>query len=81
MQDAVKMQRLDFAKVSKEPPQTYRRATSGTELGDLKRLRRKMSEARVVLTGQGAWEPVAYQSAPYDESYLQAMSTLENEES
>jgi len=80
MEGAEKMRPLDFSKVSKQAPQLYRRPASGTESGDLKRLRRKILEARKSIDSEGAWERVPFESAPYDDAYLEAMATLEREE-
>lgn len=77
MQNAEKMKPLDFTKVSKEPPTLYRRQSSGTAPGDIQRLRRRFSETK----GQGAGETFPYESAPYDEAFLDAMSIFEREES
>lgn len=77
MQNAEKMKPLDFTKVSKEPPALYRRLSSGTAAGDIRRLRRRFSEA----APQRAGEPTPYQSAPYDEAFVEAMSVFEREES
>ena len=77
MQNAEKMKPLDFTKVSKEPPTLYRRLNSGTAPGEIQRLRRRFSETR----GQGTGEPLSYQSAPYDDAFLDAMSIFEREES
>lgn len=77
MQNAEKMKPLDFTKISKEPPTLYRRLSSGTAPGEIRRLRRRFLEPR----SQGIGEPFSYQSAPYDEAFLDAMSIFEQEES
>jgi hypothetical protein len=77
MQDAEKMKLLDFKKVSKEPPTLYKRLTSGTPPGEIQRLRRRFSEVRNDIND----EHPAFQSAPYDEVFVDAMSIFEHEES
>jgi hypothetical protein len=77
MQNAEKMKPLDFTTVREEPPIPYRRLSSGTAPGDVRRLRRKFLD----IQSQGTAVPLSYQSAPYDAAFLDAMSIFEQEES
>lgn len=76
MQDAEKMKPLDFKKVSKEPPTLYKRLSSGTPSGEIQRLRRKFSAVQ-----SHGDEPLAFESAPYDDTFVDAMAVFEQEES
>jgi Protein of unknown function (DUF4065) len=80
MQDAVKMEPLDFRKVSKEPPRLYRRSKSGADARELRRLRKNFAEASEMLSAEGAGEPLRYVPAQYDEKYLRALAQFEDEE-
>jgi hypothetical protein len=80
MQGAVKMQRLDFKKVAKEPPPPYRRTKSGADPSTLRSLRRKFAEMSKGTAGLGAWEPMTHTSAQFDEKYLAALAGFEKEE-
>jgi hypothetical protein len=80
MHGAEKLQHLDFTKVSKEPPQLYRRRASKTEKRDLNRLRERFNQLRDESNQAGAWKPIQFESGPVDDALLNALSTLENEE-
>lgn len=80
MQGAVKMQRLDFTKVAKEPPRLYRRTKSGADPSTLRSLRRKFAEMSKGTAGLGAWEAISYPAAQFDEKYLAALAEFEKEE-
>lgn len=77
MQNAEKMKPLDFTKVSKEPPTLYKRLSSGTTPGEIQRLRRKFSEVK----SQAKDKSLSFQSAPYDDAFVDALSLFEREES
>jgi len=80
MQDAAKMERLDFKKLSKEPPKLYRRTKSGIDPAKLRSLRSKFAEMRERLAGEDAQKPVTYGSAKFDEKYFNALGEFEKEE-
>jgi hypothetical protein len=80
MQGAVKMQRLDFTKISKEPPHLYRRTKSGADARTLKELRRKFIELKNSTEGKGAWEQAKYDTGKLDEKYFAALAEFEREE-
>ena len=80
MQGAAKMERLDFRKVSKEPPRLYRRTKSGADPGTLRSLRNKFASLSKETAGQGAWESISHTSAQFDEKYLAALAEFEREE-
>ncbi|HWR14728.1 MAG TPA: hypothetical protein VN577_07855 [Terriglobales bacterium] len=80
MQDAVKMQRLDFTKVSKEPPRLYRRTKSGADSSQLKAVRRRFSQTFEEASGQESWRSIEHQSAPFDEKYFRALAEFDKEE-
>ena len=78
MQDVMKMQRLDFGKVSKEPPRLYRRTKSGTDPRELRRLKARFSEARQKLTTGRTG--TSYEQAPYDAVYVEALQAFDEQE-
>lgn len=80
MQGAVKMERLDFTKISKEPPHLYRRTKSGADAGTLRALRLKFAELSKNTAGQGAWEESSYAPGKLDEKYFAALAEFEREE-
>jgi hypothetical protein len=80
MQGAVKMDRLDFRKVSKEPPRLYRRSKSGADAKELRRLRKNFAEASKKLSAEGAGEALRFFPGEYDEKYLKALAQFEDEE-
>lgn len=80
MQGAAKMERLDFNKVSKEPPRLYRRTKSGADQATLRSLRSKFSDLNKSTAGQGAWEAISHTPAQADEKYLAALAEFEREE-
>lgn len=80
MQGAVKMERLDFKKVSKEPPRLYRRTKSGADAATLRSLRSKFADMGKGTTGRGAWEAISHTGAQFDEKYLAALAEFEREE-
>ncbi len=80
MQDAVKMQRLDFGKVSTEPPRLYRRTKSGSEIGKLHSLRRKFAETTKRIADSGTWQPISHEAGPFDDKYFSALAEFEKEE-
>ncbi|MBZ5522453.1 MAG: DUF4065 domain-containing protein [Acidobacteriia bacterium] len=80
MENAVKMKRLDFGKVAKEPPKLYRRVKSGTDAARLRELRRKFSEIGERIESEGAREPVRYKTGEFDEKYFSALAEFEKEE-
>jgi hypothetical protein len=61
MRDARKMERLDFSKVSKEPPRPYRRTKSGTDPRELRRLKARFVEERKKLSSENY---ASYEQAP-----------------
>lgn len=79
MRDARKMESLDFSKVSAEPPPPYRRAKSGTDVKELRRLKEKFQE----ITKKTLSEPsgVRHDQAPYDATYVKALEVLDEQES
>jgi hypothetical protein len=80
MQGAVKMERLDFNKVAKEPSRLYRRTKSGADPATLRSLRRKFAEMSKGTAGRGAWEEISHTAAQFDEKYLAALAEFEKEE-
>lgn len=74
------MERLDFKKVSKEPPKLYRRTKSGADAAKLRSLRGRFSEMRERQAGEVAQEPVRHGSAKFDEKYFNALAEFEKEE-
>ena len=80
MQGAVKMQRLDFTKISKEPPHLYRRTKSGADASTLKALRSKFIELNNSTAGKGAWEEAKYTTGKLDDKYFEALAEFEREE-
>lgn len=80
MQGAVKMERLDFKKVSKEPPRLYRRTKSGADAATLRSLRSKFADMSKGTAGRGAWEAISHTAAQFDEKYLAALAEFEREE-
>jgi hypothetical protein len=80
MQGAVKMQRLDFSKISKEPPHLYRKTKSGADARTLTELRKKFIELNNSTAGKGAWEEAKYTAGKLDEKYFEALAEFEREE-
>jgi hypothetical protein len=78
MRDATKMERLDFSKVSKEPPRPYRRTKSGTDPKELRRLKARFVEERKKLTG--GWTGTSVEQAPYDATYFEALQAFDEQE-
>lgn len=78
MQDATKMQRLNFGKVSKEPPRLYRRTKSGTDPRELRRLKARFVEEREKLTSGRT--RTTYEQAPYDAVYIEALRAFDEQE-
>jgi hypothetical protein len=79
MRDAIKMDRLDFTKVSKEPRPDYRRTKSGTDFKDLRRLKTRFKEATSKLLSER--NGIRYDEAPYDDTYFEALKALDEQES
>lgn len=79
MRDARKMERLDFSKVSVEPPPPYRRTKSGTGIKELRSLRGKFQEVTKKMLSEPA--RVRHEQAPYDAAYLKALEVLDEQES
>jgi Antitoxin SocA-like, Panacea domain len=80
MQGATKMERLDFRKVSKQPPRLYRRTKSGSDTATLRKLRSKFADLSNETVGRGAWESISHTPAQFDETYLAALAEFEREE-
>lgn len=78
MREARKMERLDFSKVSTEPPRPYRRTKSGTDPRALRRLKDQFLEERKKLTS--AVTTASYEQAPYDAAYLEALQAFDEQE-
>jgi hypothetical protein len=78
MQDAAKMQRLDFSKVLKEPPRLYRRTKSGTDPKELRRLKARFANEREKLRTKRA--TTSYEQAPYDAVYVEALQAFDEQE-
>jgi hypothetical protein len=78
MRDARKMERLDFTKVSKEPPRPYRRTNSGTDPKELRRLKARFAEERKKLASERP--TVSYEQAPYDATYFAALEAFDEQE-
>jgi len=78
MKNAAKMERLDFTKVSKEPPRPYRRSKSGTDPREIRRLKARFAEEKTKL--ESGRTVVSYEEAPYDSAYLEALRAFDEQE-
>ena len=78
MRNAIKMERLDFSKVSKEPPRPYRRTKSGSDPKELRRLKARFAEEMKKLPSGRTG--VSYQQAPYDAAFLEAIQAFDEQE-
>jgi hypothetical protein len=76
MQGAEKMKPLDFTKVSKEIPQSYRRTGSGTEAKALRQVQRRIAEARQKLQAEIDRTASAVKRPVYDDDFLAAYEAL-----
>jgi len=76
MQGAEKMKPLDFTKVSKEIPPSYRRTGSGTEAKTLRRVQRRIAEARQELQAEIDRTATAVSRPIYDDDFLAAYEAL-----
>lgn len=76
MQGAEKMARLDFSKITREVPPLYRRTSSGADQGALKRLSRRIAEAREKLEAEIGQTTKTVKPPVYDDIYIAASEVL-----
>ena len=77
MQDAVREERLDFSKVSPEPPRRYRRAKSGRSQKQLDAIRAEIAK-RLEPIRERERKIAAFTPPKYDEEFFQGMEQLES---
>lgn len=80
MQGAVKMQRLDFSKVSQETPALYKRTKSAVEPKDLRKVRELFSNLQKRVEEQIEKGASAFSAGPVDEEYISALAQLDQPE-
>jgi len=74
MEYGVRNEPLDFSRTSQQPPETYKRPSSGTTAGEIKKMRREFSESIAKRL-----QPTSFQFTPpqYDEEFRAAMEKLD----
>lgn len=76
MDEAVRDEKLDFTKVTKQPPRKYRRTKSGLSSKQLDAIRNRVAEELQKVRDQERELP-RFTSPDYDASFLDAMDHLE----
>jgi hypothetical protein len=80
MSGADKGDKLDFAKIHKDPPLMYRRKPSGEEQGKITALRRKFSARRTALDDQREKAQKQFTEGPHDQIFIDAIATLNTDD-